>query len=78
MDIAGQSAALDLLGLDYLLDEILVRTFPGHTPTSPSGSVSVGTDTIDVKSDPRSIETADTRIGLLVVADHDGLAVVAT
>jgi hypothetical protein len=48
------------------------------TPTSPSGSVSVGTDTIDVKSDPRSIETADTRIGLLVVADHDGLAVVAT
>ncbi len=93
VDVAGQPAPLDLLGLDDLLDEVLVRTIAGHqlpvqpawcmapaisrpmtssnstsrsvnsrrctvctlsTPTRPPGSVSIGTDTIEVKSDPRS------------------------
>ena len=30
MDVAGQPAALELLGLDDLLDEVLVRAFAGH------------------------------------------------
>ena len=30
MDVAGQPATLDLLRLDDLLDEILVRAFAGH------------------------------------------------
>ena len=93
MDVAGEPAPLDLLRLDDLLDEILVRAFAGHqlpvqpglmqrpaisrpmtsssstsrslnsrrstvctlrTPTRPPGSVSIGTDTIDVKSLPRN------------------------
>ena len=94
VDIAGQPATFELLGLDDLLDEVLVRPFADHqlavqarlvhgtgdqlpdhqqqfdvprsvnsrrstvctlsTPTRPPGSVSIGTETIDVKSDPRS------------------------
>ena len=30
MDVAGQPAPLDLLRLDDLLDEVLVRAFAGH------------------------------------------------
>lgn len=30
MDVTGQSAALNLLRLDHLLDEVFVRAFTGH------------------------------------------------
>ena len=36
MDIAGDPAAFDLLGLDHLLDEQFVRPLPGHQlPVQP-------------------------------------------
>ena len=36
MDVAGQPAPLDLLRLDDLLDEVLVRAFAGHQlPVQP-------------------------------------------
>ena len=30
MDVTGQPASFDLLRLDHLLDEVLVRAFAGH------------------------------------------------
>ncbi len=37
MDVAREPAALDLLGLDHLLDEVLVGAFAGHQlPVQPS------------------------------------------
>ena len=115
MDVAGQPAPLDLLRLDHLLDEILVRAFAGHQlPVQPGLMQRARDQPADHQQqfhvargeftaiDGVHVEDADQaagiglhrhrhhrreilaaqrlerhvpRIGLLVVADHHGLAV---
>ena len=115
MDVAGQPAPLDLLRLDDLLDEVLVRAFAGHQlPVQPGLMQRPGDQPADDEQqfdvafgefaalDGVHVEHPDQpagiglhrhrhhrrevlaaqrlerhvpRVGLLVVADHHGLAV---